>query len=43
MTHNRAAIRLCLACGFQIEGLRRACLTVEGREVDEYYFGLLLA
>ncbi|GAA4455703.1 GNAT family N-acetyltransferase [Phytohabitans houttuyneae] len=42
-THHQAAVRLLLACGFQIEGLRRASLVVDGRDVDEYYLGLLLA
>jgi ribosomal protein S18 acetylase RimI-like enzyme len=42
MTHNLAAIRLYLSCGFQAEGLRRGCLEVDGRPVDEYYFGILL-
>jgi ribosomal protein S18 acetylase RimI-like enzyme len=42
MTHNLAAIGLYLSCGFQIEGLRRACLTVDGRETDEYFLGTLL-
>jgi RimJ/RimL family protein N-acetyltransferase len=42
MTHNRAALALYTRCGFQVEGLRRASLRVDGEQVDEYYMGLLL-
>ncbi|MGR6914203.1 N-acetyltransferase family protein [[Actinomadura] parvosata] len=42
MTHNLRALGLYLACGFQVEGLRRSALDVDGRRVDEYYMGLLL-
>ncbi|MCK2215723.1 GNAT family N-acetyltransferase [Actinomadura sp. ATCC 31491] len=42
MCHNRPALGLYLACGFQVEGLRRSALEVGGRRVDEYYMGLLL-
>lgn len=42
MTHNRAALALYTRCGFQVEGLRRASLLVNGTAVDEYYMGLLL-
>jgi RimJ/RimL family protein N-acetyltransferase len=39
MTHNRRALNLYLACGFEVEGLRRDALTVG----SEYYMGLLLS
>ncbi|WP_395103630.1 GNAT family N-acetyltransferase [Actinomadura sp. SCN-SB] len=42
MTHNRAALALYTRCGFQVEGLRRGSLQVDGEQVDEYYMGLLL-
>lgn len=42
MTHNQRALGLYLRTGFVVEGLRRAALSVEGAEVDEYYMGLLL-
>jgi RimJ/RimL family protein N-acetyltransferase len=42
MTHNRAALALYTRCGFQVEGLRRAALYVDGEQIDEYYMGLLL-
>ncbi|MCX4666562.1 GNAT family N-acetyltransferase [Streptomyces sp. NBC_01381] len=43
MEHNRRALSLYLGCGYQVEGLRRDVLTVEGEDVSEYYMGLLLA
>lgn len=43
MAHNRAALGLYLSCGFQVEGLRRAALDLDGAAVDEYYLGRLLA
>ncbi|GAA2842080.1 GNAT family N-acetyltransferase [Nonomuraea rubra] len=42
MTHNQRALGLYLSCGYQVEGLRRSALDVDGRRVDEYYMGLLL-
>ncbi len=42
MEHNRRALGLYLDSGFQVEGLRRAALDLEGRRVNEYYLGLLL-
>lgn len=42
MTHNRTALNLYVSCGFLVEGLRRASVRVEGKEVEEYYMGLLL-
>ncbi|MFI6520964.1 GNAT family N-acetyltransferase [Spirillospora sp. NPDC050679] len=42
MVHNKAAIALYRGCGFQIEGLRRASVVIDGRAVDEFYMGLVL-
>ncbi|MEV3919761.1 GNAT family N-acetyltransferase [Actinomadura coerulea] len=42
MEHNRRALALYLKCGFQVEGLRRAALDVQGHRINEYYMGLLL-
>lgn len=42
MGHNRRALNLYLGCGFQVEGLRRAALEVNGRRIDEYYMGLVV-
>ncbi len=42
MEQNRRALALYLNCGFQVEGLRRAALDVQGHRVNEYYMGLLL-
>ncbi|MEU8309987.1 GNAT family N-acetyltransferase [Actinomadura sp. NPDC048955] len=42
MEHNRRALALYLNCGFQVEGLRRAALDVQGHRMNEYYMGLLL-
>jgi ribosomal protein S18 acetylase RimI-like enzyme len=42
MEHNRRALALYLKCGFQVEGLRRAALEVQGHRIDQYYMGLLL-
>ena len=40
-TNNLRAIGICLRAGFQIEGLRRASLAIEGRYVDEYLMSLI--
>ncbi|MGW0731892.1 N-acetyltransferase family protein [Streptomyces sp. NPDC002851] len=42
MEHNHRALALYLKCGFQIEGLRRDALIVQGESVSEYYMGALL-
>lgn len=42
MAHNRRALNLYVAQGFQVEGLRRAALEVDAAPVDEYYMGALL-
>jgi RimJ/RimL family protein N-acetyltransferase len=42
MTHNRRALGLYLTCGFEVEGLRRSALVLDGTNTDEYYMGLIL-
>lgn len=42
MAHNRRALNLYVAQGFQVEGLRRNALEIDGVPVDEYYMGALL-
>ena len=42
MTHNDAAKRLYLSRGFQIEGVKRHSLCVDGVYVDEFYMSKLL-
>jgi RimJ/RimL family protein N-acetyltransferase len=42
MAHNQRAKELYQRVGFQVEGRRRECLTVDGRLVDELYMALLL-
>ncbi|NDU77546.1 GNAT family N-acetyltransferase [Actinomadura sp. DSM 109109] len=42
MEHNHRALSLYLKNGFQVEGLRRAALEVQGHRIDQYYMGLLL-
>jgi len=42
MAHNQRAIDLYRRMGFTIEGLRRECLALDGRLVDELYMALLL-
>ncbi|WP_433464050.1 N-acetyltransferase family protein [Spirillospora sp. CA-128828] len=41
MSHNQAALRLYEARGFEVEGLRRSSVCVDGAFVDEYYMGLV--
>src|SRR5262249_6051140 len=43
MEHNRAALALYLACGFQVEGRRRAAIDQDGTAITEYYMGRLLS
>jgi RimJ/RimL family protein N-acetyltransferase len=42
MRHNKTAIHLYRKKGFDVEGVRREALYVEGRYVDELYMGKLL-
>ena len=42
-TANLAAVSVYLRCGFQVEGVRRSSLLVDGVYVDEYMMSLLHA
>jgi len=42
MSHNKAAIALYKKFGFEIEGIKRHSLIVDGNYVDEYYMAKLL-
>jgi len=42
-TSNLAAVSVYLRCGFQVEGVRRSSLLVDGTYVDEYLMSLLHA
>lgn len=42
MRHNQVAVRLYESCGFQVEGLRRSSVCVDGTFVDEVHMGLVL-
>ncbi len=42
MAHNERARRLYERMGFEVEGRRRECLTVDGELADELYMGKLL-
>ncbi len=42
MAHNERAVRLYERMGFEVEGRRRQCLTVDGKLADELYMGKLL-
>lgn len=42
-TSNLAALAVYLRCGFQVEGVRRSSLFVDGKYVDEYLMSLLHA
>jgi RimJ/RimL family protein N-acetyltransferase len=42
MAHNERAARLYERMGFEVEGRRRECLTVDGKLADELYMGKLL-
>lgn len=42
MTHNKTAVGLYQKMGFQIEGIRKNAMTVDGEYVDEYYMGRVL-
>jgi RimJ/RimL family protein N-acetyltransferase len=42
-TTNLAAVTVYLRCGFQVEGVRRSSLFVDGMYVDEYLMALLHA
>jgi RimJ/RimL family protein N-acetyltransferase len=42
MTHNERAVGLYKRIGFEVEGLRKDSLYVDGRYVDEYSMAKLL-
>lgn len=42
MTHNKTAVGLYQKMGFEIEGVRKNAMTVDGEYVDEYYMGRVL-
>lgn len=42
MCHNERAVHLYQKMGFEIEGIKRDSLQVDGRYVDEYYMAKLL-
>lgn len=42
-TSNLAAISVYLRCGFEVEGIRRNSLFIDGRYVDEYLMALIHA
>lgn len=42
LVHNEAAINLYKKMGFEIEGVKKHSLLVDGNFVDEYYMGKLL-
>ncbi|MBD1373038.1 GNAT family N-acetyltransferase [Hazenella sp. IB182357] len=43
MTHNQVALALYQKMGFEIEGICKENLYIDGKFVDEYYMGKLLA
>jgi RimJ/RimL family protein N-acetyltransferase len=42
MTHNDRAVHLYRKMGFEIEGVRKGALKIDGKYVDEYYMAKLL-
>lgn len=42
MKHNETAVGLYQKKGFEIEGIRKNAMTVDGEYVDEYYMGRVL-
>jgi RimJ/RimL family protein N-acetyltransferase len=42
MTHNIAGIALYKKMGFEIEGIKRDSLLIDGKYVDEFYMSKLL-
>jgi len=43
MCHNQRAKRLYDSCGFEVEGVKRQSLLVDGQFVDEFYMSKLLS
>jgi RimJ/RimL family protein N-acetyltransferase len=42
MTHNNPAVNLYKRMGFQIEGIKKCSLIIDGNPVDEYCMSKLL-
>lgn len=42
MCHNERAVKLYISCGFEVEGIKRNSLKVDGQYTDEYYMSKLL-
>ncbi|CAH0525785.1 GNAT family N-acetyltransferase [Vibrio hippocampi] len=42
MCHNDRAHRLYLSCGFEVEGIKRNSLKIDGQYVNEFYMSKLL-
>jgi len=42
ISHNKRAVGLCPKMGFEIEGLRRRSLFIQGKYIDEFYMSRLL-
>lgn len=42
MTHNEAAVNIYKKTGFEIEGIRKCAMLVDGKYVDEYYMGKII-
>lgn len=42
MTHNRRALWLYSSTGFNVEGIRRKAMKVDGKDIDEFYMSKIL-
>ena len=42
MTHNKRALWLYSSVGFNVEGIRRNALIINGKLVDEFYMGKMI-
>lgn len=42
MKHNERAIRLYQKIGFEIEGVKKNSLIIDGNYIDEYYMGMII-
>ncbi|WP_158702811.1 GNAT family N-acetyltransferase [Paenibacillus faecalis] len=43
MSHNERAISLYRSAGFEVEGIKKHSLVIEGQYIDEYYMSKLLS